>query len=109
MSPMLFNVYVDAIMKEVKMGMRRMGFTFMDEGREWRLPGLSYADSLGLCGASEEDLRDMVGVLVEVFRRRGLTGNACKSKVLKEEEGLECEVTVNWMRLEHVSKFKYLG
>ena len=41
------------------------------EGREWRLPGLLYADDLVLCGESEEDLRAMVGRFVEGCRRRG--------------------------------------
>ena len=50
MSPWLFNVYMDAVMKEVKMGMGRRGMRFMEEGREGRLPDLSYADDLALCG-----------------------------------------------------------
>ena len=50
MSPWLFKVYMDAVMKEVKMGIRK-------EGREWRLSGLLYADGLILCGESEEELR----------------------------------------------------
>ena len=37
MSPWLFNVYMDAVMKEVKMWMRRRGVRFQEEGREWRL------------------------------------------------------------------------
>ena len=44
MSPWLFSVYMDAVMKEVKMGMGRRGVRFMEEGREWKLPGLLYAD-----------------------------------------------------------------
>ena len=43
-SPWLFSVYMDAVMKEVKMGMGRRGVRFMEEGREWKLPGLLYAD-----------------------------------------------------------------
>ena len=37
--------------------------------------------------------------------------NAGKSKVmlLNGEEGVECEVHVDGIRLEHVSEFKYLG
>ena len=52
------------------------------EGREWRLPGLLYADDLVLCDESEEDLRAMVGRFVEVCRRRRMKFNACKSKVM---------------------------
>ena len=76
-----------------------------------RLPGLLYADDLVLCSKSEEDLRVMVGWFAEVRRGRGLKVNAGKSKVMVQngEEGLECEVHVGWVRLEHVSEFKDLG
>ena len=36
MSPWLFNVYMDAVMKEVKMGMGRMGVTFLEDEKEWK-------------------------------------------------------------------------
>ena len=36
---------------------------FKRGGKEWRLPGFSYADDLILCGESKEDLR----VIVERF------------------------------------------
>ena len=75
MSSWLFNVHMDAVMKEVKMGMGRR-VRFMEEGREWRLPGLLYANDLVLCGESKQDLRVMVRWFVEVCRRRGLKVNA---------------------------------
>ena len=55
--------------------------------------------------------KDNGGTFVEVCKRRDLKFNAGKSKVimLGGEEGLECEVCVDGMRLEHVSEFKYLG
>ena len=73
------------------------------------MPGILYADDLVLCGESEEDIRAMVGDFAGVCRR-GLKVNAGKSKVmvLGREEGLECEVCVDGIRLEHVSEFKYL-
>ena len=69
MSPWLFNVYMDRVMKAVKMEMGRRGVRFMEDGTEWRLPGFLYADDLVLCGESEEDLRTMVEQFVEVCRR----------------------------------------
>ena len=36
-----------------------------EEGREWRLPGLLYADDLVLSVESEKDLRTMVARFVE--------------------------------------------
>ena len=56
MSPWLFNVYMDAVM-ELKIWMGRKGVRFKEEGREWKVTGLLYADDLVLCGESEEDLR----------------------------------------------------
>ena len=52
----------------------------------------------------------MVGRFAEACKRRGLKINAGKSKVkvLNGEEGLECEVYIHEIRLEHVSEFKYL-
>ena len=78
-----------------------------EDGRKWRLPGLLYADDLVLCGESEEELREMVGRFAEMCRRRGLKVNAGKSKVmlLNGEDGLECEVHVDGVHLEHVSEF----
>ena len=32
MSPLLFNVYMDAVMKEVKIGMGRRGVRFLEDG-----------------------------------------------------------------------------
>ena len=42
--------------------------------------------------------------------RRGLKVNEGRSKVMvmNGEEGLECEVLVDGVRLEHVSEFRYL-
>ena len=107
MSTWLFNVYMDAVMK-MKMGMRRKGVKFQEEGREWRLPDLLYTDDLVLGRESEEELRAMAGRFVKVCMRRGLKVIAAKSKmmVLVGEEGLECEVCVYGIRLEHVLEFK---
>ena len=104
-------------MNEVKMEMGRRGVSFLEEGREWRLPGFLYTDDLVLlalfvqCGESEEDLRVMVGRIAEVCRGRGLKVNAGKSKVmvLNGEEGKECKVHVDGISLEHVSELKALG
>ena len=59
------------------------------------------------CAELVEDLRTMVRHFVEVCRRKGLKGNASKRKVmvLNGEEGLECEVIVDGVRLEN---YKYL-
>ena len=98
MPPWLFSVYIDAMM-EMKLGMGGRGVRFQEEGREWRLPGLLYADDLVLCDELKEDLRVIVGRFIGVCRRC-LKVNAAKSKVmvLVGEEGLKCEVCVDGIR-----------
>ena len=48
----------------------RRGVRFVEVGREWRLLGLLYADDFVLCDEVGEDLKEMVGQIVEVCRRR---------------------------------------
>ena len=56
-------------------------------------------------------LRVIMLRFVEVYRRRNLKVQSDKRKamVLGGEEGLECEVYVDGIRLELASEFKYLG
>ena len=62
-------MYIDVVMKEMKMGMGRMGMRFLEEGREWRLPNVLCADVSVLCGKFEEELSAMVGRFIEHCRR----------------------------------------
>ena len=55
MSPWLFNVYINPLKKEVKMGRGSSGMTFLEDGREWRFPALLYACDLFLCGGKAEE------------------------------------------------------
>ena len=82
MSSWFFNVYMNAVMKGIENGNRRKGVRFREDGKEWRLLGLLYADDLFLCWESEEDLRAIVGCFIEVCRRKGLKVNEGKSKVM---------------------------
>ena len=64
--PLVLYVFMDAVMKEMKMRMGRKEVRFHEETRVWRLTGLLYADDLVLCVESEEDLRAMVERFIEV-------------------------------------------
>ena len=67
-----------------------------------------YADILVVCGELEEIPRVMVGWFIEVCRRRGLKVNTSKRRViiLNGEEGLECEVYIDGVCLEHGMCFR---
>ena len=101
MSSWLFDLYMDAVMKEVKMGMGGEKLDFRRRGKS--------GDCLAFCTQmiwfwSKEYLRAMVGCFVCVFRRRGLDVKTGKSKVmvLDGEETLDFEVFADRIRFEHV-------
>ena len=56
-------------------------------------------------------MRAMAGSFVNVCRRIGLKVNVNKSNGMElgGEKGLECEVCLDGIRLEHIFEFKYLG
>ena len=103
-SPWFFNVYMDVVMKKVKIGIGRIGVKFLEKGREWRLVDLFYEDDLVLCGESEEKLKVMVGHFVDVCRR-GLKVNADKRKVMV----LFGEEELDGLQLEQVSRVQIFG
>ena len=82
MTPWLFNVYIELVMKELKMGMGKMRVRFSEEGREWKLLGFLFVDDLYLCGETEKDLKVIVGCSVDVCSRMCLKFIAYNSKVM---------------------------
>ena len=47
-------MYIDGVVKEVKMGMGLIGVRFTENGIKQRLPGLLYVDNLVLWGGTEK-------------------------------------------------------
>ena len=80
-------------MKEMMAGVIGEGVRVVENGREWRLPCLLYADDLVLCGKSEESLRRLVYRFGKVCKRRSLIVNVDKSKVMvMSEENTQCQI-----------------
>ena len=48
-------MYMDGVMKEVKMGMGRMKLKFSEEERGWKFPTLLHVDDLTLPNELEEE------------------------------------------------------
>ena len=93
MPPWLFNVYMDAVIKKVRMGMGRKGVRFLEKERD---SGDYLASSVQVTWFCVMRRRRTLGRrwFVEVCRRTGLNVNVGKSKgmVLNGKEGLECDV-----------------
>ena len=114
MSPWLFNVFMDGVMKEVREQVGDVGATLWDERRncEWKVEWLMFADDTVLVGDSEEKLERLVQEFGSVCQRWKLAVNEGKSKVMrigKSGEEDEMNVSVNGRRMEEVGTYRYLG
>ena len=113
MSPWLFNIYMDGVVREVNARVLGRGLSLVNEdGREWSLNQLLFADDTALVADSEEKLRRLVTEFGRVCERRKLRVNVGKSKVMKctrRVDGGGMNVMLNGERLEEVDCFRYLG
>ncbi len=81
MSPWLFNVYMDAVVREVNARSLGRGSIMVNaDGREWNLSQLLFADDTALVADSERRLRRLVKEFGRVCKRRKLKVNGSKSK-----------------------------
>src|SRR5678815_3430774 len=86
--------------ERIRDGVAGNGVRMMENGGEWRVPYLLYADDLILCGESEESLRGLVERFCIVCKRRGLKVNVDKSKVMVvSEDSPRCEVMLDGEQL----------
>ena len=113
MSPWLFNVYMDGVVREVKMRTLGRGLEMRTRnGQEWEVSQLLFADDTALVAATEEELQRLVEEFGVVCERRKLKVNVGKSKVMRCSRGgqrLELSVRLNGEVLEEVESFRYLG
>ena len=114
MSPWLFNVFMDGVMREVREKTGEVGACLWDERRncEWKVEWFMFADDTLLVGDSEEKLDELVKEFGNVCNRRKLTVNVGKSKVMrigKNREENELNVKLNDRRMEEVESYRYLG
>ena len=113
MSPWLFNMYIDGVMREMTATVGEVGVEMVGEnGEEWKLNQLLFADDTALVAESEEALQRLVGEFDRVCSRRKLRVNVGKSKVMRTTrsgEGAGMNVSLGGRQLEEVESFKYLG
>ena len=113
MSPWLFNLYIDGVVREVNARVLGRGLKLMDgSDNAWQLNQLLFADDTVVVADSEEKLRQLVTEFGRVCKRRKLRVNVGKSKVMRctnREDGNRLNVTLDGEVLEEVDQFKYLG
>ena len=112
MSPWLFNLYMDGVVREVNARILGGGLSLENAGREWSLKQLLFADDTALVADTEEKLGQLVEEFGRVCRRRKLRVNVGKSKVMRctrELGGRRLNIGLDGEQLEEVDCFKYLG
>ena len=113
MSPWLFNLYIDGVVREVNARVLGRGLKLVDgDGSEWELNQLLFADDTVVVADSEEKLCQLVSEFGRVCERRKLKVNVGKSKVMRCTRGgigNGLNVVLNGQVLEEVDRFKYLG
>ena len=85
MSPWLFDLFIDAVMKEVREKTGDVGVTLQYERRniEWKVDWLMFPDGIVLLGDSKEKLERLAQSFGSVCRRRKLMVNETKCRIMK--------------------------
>ena len=113
MSPWLFNVYMDGVVREVNVRLLGKGLERLSAncGR-FEISQLLFADDTALVADSEEKLCRLVFAFGRVCERRKLKVNEGKSKAMRysrDGNGDRMHVILNGEPLEEVHCSKYLG
>ena len=113
MSPLLFNVYMDGVVREVNVRVLGKGLELLSaNGGRFEINQLLFSDDTALVADSEDKLCRLVSEFGRVCERRKLEVNVGKSKVMRFSRygnGDRMHVILNDEPLEEVECFKYLG
>ena len=113
MSPWLFNIYMDGLVREMTAMVLRTILELMSaNGGRFEINQLLFADDTALVADSEEKLGKLVSEFGRVCERKKLCVNVGKSKVIwcsRYVNGDRMYVRLNGEPLEEVDCFKYVG
>jgi Reverse transcriptase (RNA-dependent DNA polymerase) len=104
MSPLLFNIYAEAMMVEAMEGIEegiKIGGKLLKDVR--------FADDQGMVAGSEFGLQKIMDGLNATALKYGMKINIKKTKVMRVSREGEVNITINGTKLEQVKSFKYLG
>ena len=113
MSPLLFNGYMDGVVREVNARVFGEGLKLLIvNGGRFEINHMLFADDAALMADSEDKLCTLESEFAGVCGRRKLKVNVGKRKVMRcsrYENGGRMHVILNGDELEGVDCFKYLG
>ena len=83
MSPCLFNLYAEYIMRNAGLDDSQIGIKIAGEN----INNLKYADDISLMAESEEELKSLLMVVKEESEKAGLKCNIIKTKIKASSHG----------------------
>ncbi|KAI5642326.1 reverse transcriptase (RNA-dependent DNA polymerase) domain-containing protein [Phthorimaea operculella] len=105
-SPWLFNLFMDSCLTDLKESV--CGLRMND----LLVKCLLYADDQVILASSAEELQEMVNIMNEALKKKGMKVNVSKTKAMvleKEDSMTECTIMIEEERVEQVKEFVYLG
>jgi Reverse transcriptase (RNA-dependent DNA polymerase) len=107
LSPLIFNAYVEVVLREWKRSIGGMGIPINDETT---LFTLSFADDQVVIAQDSYDLEFMIKRLYDTYKYWGLQVSLKKTEYLAVNTDANFEVLINDdVEIKQVEKFKYLG
>ena len=106
LSPMLFALLMDYVMKMVKAGGTE-GINWKDNGQ--KLTDLEYADDAVLFSSTSRQLQSLLDRMQDISKEVGLKINIGKTEIMRTEHADRDEITIDNQEVNEVEQFKYLG
>ena len=105
LSPLLFSLCIDWLMKETKGNNKRgISWTFTET-----LEDIDFADDIALLAHRQKDIQGKTEDLATYGKQIGLNINSDKTEVMKINSKSNQPLTINNMNVEEVQEFTYLG
>jgi Reverse transcriptase (RNA-dependent DNA polymerase)/Endonuclease-reverse transcriptase len=114
MSPILFAMYISELeLRLMKSGVGfKVQYRSLVEKRNFRIPGLLFADDLVLMGHTYGEMKTLLDITTRVGDKLGLTFNPAKSAVIEFAKGsssTRCGLFIQGKELPLDHSYKYLG
>ncbi|KAI5640894.1 reverse transcriptase (RNA-dependent DNA polymerase) domain-containing protein [Phthorimaea operculella] len=104
--PWLFNLFMDSCLTDLKESECGLRMNYL------LVKCLLYADDQVILASSAEELQEMVNIMNEALKEKGMKVNVSKTKAMvfeKEDSATECNIIIEEERVEQVKEFVYLG
>ena len=104
LSPLLFLLVLDWVMRKVNTGCRGIQWTLTE-----RLGDIDFADDLALMAQTAHDMQESLRLLVKYAGQVGLKINVMKTKLIRMNTSTRCNLLIDGETIDEVESFCYLG